>query len=332
MDKREPVVAFPRTPGIIGIDSYKKFAVLMPVISSENGLAVVFEVRAAKLKSQPGEVCFPGGSLEPGESEAGGGALPGVSLPTALVTLAPAALTPEKLEAALRAARLRRPFITMEDLQESVIKVLAGPEKKSRVVIQRERKLTAYHEAGHALVIHALDSQDPVHQITIVPRGMAGGMTIHLPKEDKSFQSKKELTDRIAVCLGGRCAEQLVLGDVSTGAGSDLQQASSIARNMVMRYGMSDRLGNVVFDSGHDEVFIGRSMAQAKSYSEEVAAQIDSEVKAIIDKAYHRCQEVLEAHREQLIRVAEYLLEYETMSAEDFTRVMGEPKAVLKQN
>lgn len=221
-------------------------------------------------------------------------------------------------EAALRAARLHQPFITMSDLQESVIKVLAGPEKKSRVVIQRERELTAYHEAGHALVIHALDTQDPVHQITIVPRGMAGGMTIHLPKEDKSFQSKRELTDRIAVCLGGRCAEQLVLGDISTGAGNDLQQASSIARKMIMRYGMSDRLGNVVFDSGHDEVFIGRNMAQAKSYSEEVAAVIDEEVKRMLDAAYSTCETILTRDRAYLEQVAQYLLEHENMDAETF--------------
>jgi len=221
-------------------------------------------------------------------------------------------------EAALRAARLKRPFISMEDLRESVIKVLAGPEKKSRVVIERERKLTAYHEAGHALVIHALPTQDPVHQITIVPRGMAGGMTIHLPKEDKSFQSKAELTDRIAVCLGGRCAEQLVLGDVSTGAGSDLQTASSIARQMVMRFGMSDRLGNVVYDSGHDEVFIGRSMAQAKTYSEETAKEIDEEVKKLLDAAYQTCEEILKRDRAYLDKVAAYLLEHESMDAETF--------------
>jgi len=221
-------------------------------------------------------------------------------------------------EAALRAAGRQQKFISMADFQESVIKVLAGPEKKSRVVIERERKLTAYHEAGHALVLRALPTQDPVHQITIVPRGMAGGMTIHLPKEDKSFQSKKELTDRIAVCLGGRCAEELVLGDVSTGAGSDLQTATAIARNMVMRYGMSERLGNVVFDSGHDEVFIGRDMAQAKSYSEEVAAVIDEEVKRLLDEAYAQCRLILDRDRAYLDKVAEYLLEHETMDARTF--------------
>ena len=227
-------------------------------------------------------------------------------------------------ESALRAARFHRPFIIKEDIEESVIKVLAGPEKKSRKVIERERRLTAYHEAGHALVIHALPTQDPVHQITIVPRGMAGGMTIHLPQEDKSFQSKKELTDRIAVCLGGRCAEEMVLGDISTGAGNDLQQASRIARNMVTRYGMSDKLGNVVFDSGHDEVFIGRSMAQAKSYSEETANLIDEEVKALLDEAYRVCQAILLRDRAKLEKVARYLLEHEVMDGKTFESIMKE--------
>ena len=225
-------------------------------------------------------------------------------------------------ESALRAARFRRPVITMEDIQESVIKVLAGPEKKSRAVIERERKLTAYHEAGHALVIHALPSQDPVHQITIIPRGMAGGMTIHLPKEDVTFRSKRELTDRIAVCLGGRCAEQLVLGDISTGAGNDLQRASHIARNMIMRYGMSEKLGNVVFDSGHDEVFIGRSMAQAKTYSEETANLIDEEVKRLLDEAYVTCETILSRDRALLDKVAQYLLEHEVMDAETFEKML----------
>ena len=235
-------------------------------------------------------------------------------------------------EGALLAARRGHKFITKGDLQEAVIKVIAGPEKKSRVVPLHERKLTAYHEAGHAVMHHCLESVDPVHQVTIVPRGQAGGMTISLPAEDKGYYSKRYMEEEIAALLGGRVAEELFLDDISTGASSDIQRASTMARRMVTVYGMSEKLGAVSFDSGHDEVFIGRSMAQAKSYSEEVAAQIDSEVQAIIDKAYHRCQEVLEAHREQLIRVAEYLLEYETMSAEDFTRVMGEPKAVLKQN
>ena len=229
-------------------------------------------------------------------------------------------------EAALLSARKRHRFIGMAELNEAVIKVIAGPEKKSRVVIQRERKLTAYHEAGHAIVIHDLPTQDPVHEITIIPRGMAGGMTISLPQEDVTFQSRQQLTEHIAVCLGGRAAEQLALGDISTGAGNDLQRASSIARNMVTRYGMSDKLGNVVFDSGHDEVFIGRSMAQTKNYSEEVAALIDEEVKALIDGAYARCGEILTRRRRELDIVAEYLLQYENMDAKTFAQVFTDPE------
>ena len=229
-------------------------------------------------------------------------------------------------EAALLSARKRHRFIGMAELNEAVIKVIAGPEKKSRVVIQRERKLTAYHEAGHAIVIHDLPTQDPVHEITIIPRGMAGGMTISLPQEDVTFQSRQQLTEHIAVCLGGRAAEQLALGDISTGAGNDLQRASSIARNMVTRYGMSDKLGNVVFDSGHDEVFIGRSMAQTKNYSEEVAALIDEEVKALIDGAYARCGEILTRRHRELDIVAEYLLQYENMDAKTFAQVFTDPE------
>ena len=231
-------------------------------------------------------------------------------------------------EAALLAARRRERFITRPDLHEAVIKVIAGPEKKSRVVIQRERKLTAYHEAGHAIVIHDLPTQDPVHEITIIPRGMAGGMTISLPQEDVTFQSRQQLTEHIAVCLGGRAAEQLALGDISTGAGNDLQKASAIARNMVTRYGMSDKVGNVVFDSGHDEVFIGRSMAQTKNYSEEVAALIDEEIRVLIDKAYDRCVEILSARRRELDFVADYLLKYENMDGDTFQLVFTDPAAV----
>ena len=234
-------------------------------------------------------------------------------------------------EGALLAARRGHKFITRDDLQEAVIKVIAGPEKKSRVVPLHERKLTAYHEAGHAVMHHCLESVDPVHQVTIVPRGQAGGMTISLPAEDKGYYSKRYMEEEIAALLGGRVAEELFLDDISTGASTDIQRATSMARRMVTVYGMSEKLGAVSFDSGHDEVFIGRSMAQAKSYSEEVAAQIDSEVKAIIDRGYHRCQEMLEAHRAQVTAVADYLLEYETMSAEDFIRVMGQPKATLSQ-
>ena len=234
-------------------------------------------------------------------------------------------------EGALLAARKNEKFITMDSLQEAVIKVIAGPEKKSRVVPEHERRLTAYHEAGHAVMHHCLESVDPVHQVTIIPRGQAGGMTISLPGEDRGYYSKRYMEEEIAALLGGRVAESLFLDDISTGASNDIQRASAMARKMVTTYGMSQRLGAVSFDSGHDEVFIGRSMAQAKTYSEEVAAQIDGEVKAIIDAAYRRCQEVLEAHRSQMEAVASYLLEHETMSGEDFTAVMGFPKAALAE-
>ncbi len=230
-------------------------------------------------------------------------------------------------EAALLAARADRRFITRADLHEAMLKVIAGPEKRSRVVTERARKLTAYHEAGHAVVIHELATADPVHQITIVPRGQAGGMTISLPQEDTAYQSKQELTEQIARCLGGRVAEQLVLGDISTGAGSDIQRASAIARNMVMRYGMSERLGSVVFETGHDEVFIGRSMAQAKTYSEEVAALIDQEVRALIDQAYADCEKILTRCRQELEITARYLLDHETMEAETFAKVFDDPLA-----
>ena len=179
----------------------------------------------------------------------------------------------------------------------------------------------------HAVVIHELSTADPVHQITIIPRGQAGGMTISLPDEDKAYQSRQELTEQIARCLGGRVAEQLVLGDISTGAGSDIQRASAIARNMVMRYGMSDKLGSVTFESGHDEVFIGRSMAQAKSYSEEVAALIDGEVRALIDGAYARCEDILTRCRRELEITARYLLDHEVMEGEVFAKVFDDPQA-----
>ena len=229
-------------------------------------------------------------------------------------------------EGALLSARRGQKFITMDMLQEAVVKVIAGPEKKSRVVPPHERRLTAYHEAGHAVMHHCLASVDPVHSVTIIPRGQAGGMTISLPGEDRGYYSRRYMEEEIAALLGGRTAEELFLGDISTGASNDLQRASAMARRMVTAYGMSERLGAVSYDSGHDEVFIGRSMAQAKSYSEEVAAQIDQEVKAIIDTGCRRCREVLEQYREQTERAAQYLLEHETMSGEDFAAVMGFPK------
>ena len=224
-------------------------------------------------------------------------------------------------EAALLAGRRSESFITMKDLQESIIKVIAGPEKHSRVIPERERRLTAYHEAGHAVVMHALPDLDPVHQITIVPRGEAGGMTIYLPDEDRSYLSRSYMLDRIAGLLGGRAAEQLVLGDISTGASNDISRATQMARKMVGTYGMSDRMGNAAFDAGHDEVFIGKSMAQTRPYSEKTAAEMDGEIRRIMDDAYARCTAILEQYRPQLVEVAEYLLANETMTAEEFEKV-----------
>ena len=227
-------------------------------------------------------------------------------------------------EAALLCARRGDQFITMADFEEAEIKVLAGPEKRSRVVPEHERKLTAYHEAGHAVVMHALPTHEPVHRITIVPRGHAGGMTISLPDEDHSYQSKRYMEEQIVSLLGGRAAEKLMLGDISTGASNDIERASHIARKMVMAYGMSEKLGSIAFESGHDEVFIGKTMGQTRSYSEKTAAEIDEEVKAIIDRAYARCEEILTARREALTVVAEYLLAHETMTGEEFERMVGE--------
>ena len=227
-------------------------------------------------------------------------------------------------EAALLCARRGDQFITMADFEEAEIKVLAGPEKRSRVVPEHERKLTAYHEAGHAVVMHALPTHEPVHRITIVPRGQAGGMTIALPDEDRAYQSKRYMEEQIVSLLGGRAAEKLMLGDISTGASNDIERASHIARKMVTAYGMSEKLGSIAFESGHDEVFIGKTMGQTRSYSEKTAAEIDDEVKAIIDRAYARCEEILTARREALTAVAEYLLAHETMTGEEFERMVGE--------
>ena len=231
-------------------------------------------------------------------------------------------------EGALLAARKDRSFITMGDLKEAEIKVIAGPEQKSRIIPRHERELTAYHEAGHAVVMHALPGQDPVSQITSVPRGQAGGMTISLPGEDRCYLSKQYMEDEIVALLGGRVAEQLCLGDISTGASNDIQRATAIARKMVASYGMSDKLGTVSFESGHDEVFLGRTMGQGRGYSEAVAAQIDEEVRRLVDEAYRRCEGLLTERRAQLENVAKYLLEHETMERDDFLSVVeGESAA-----
>ncbi|WP_312279768.1 ATP-dependent zinc metalloprotease FtsH [Oscillibacter sp.] len=225
-------------------------------------------------------------------------------------------------EGALLAARRNQKFITMADLKEAEIKVIAGPEKKSRVVPEHERRLTAFHEAGHAIVMHALPSHDPVNQISIVPRGQTGGMTISLPQEDRSYMSKRYLEEQIVALLGGRAAESLVLGDISTGAGNDIQRATRIAHKMVATYGMSEKLGTVSFESGHDEVFLGRAMGQGRSYSEQIAAQIDEEVRRIVTAAYDRCEMILRERRSQLDSVANFLLANETMSRQEFLTVV----------
>ena len=221
-------------------------------------------------------------------------------------------------EAALLTGRRGEKLITEDAIHQSVIKVIAGPEKHSRVIPEQERRLTAYHEAGHAVVIHALPHHDPVHQITIVPRGQSGGMTIFLPEEDRSYRSRSFMTEQIVSLLGGRAAEEMMLGDISTGASSDIQRATAIARKMVGTYGMSEKLGSVAFDAGTDEVFIGKSMGHTRPYSEQTAAAMDTEIRAIIDSAYDRCRAILAESKPQLEAVAAYLLEHETMDAEVF--------------
>ena len=222
-------------------------------------------------------------------------------------------------EAALLAVRRKHRFITMEDIDEAILKVQMGPEKKSRKMSEKARRLTAYHEAGHAVCGRFLEHVDPVHYITIIPRGAAGGFTLFRPQEDlENFKSRTEMFESIVMALGGRMAEKLFLDDISTGASGDIQQASSIARDMVMRYGMSDRLGPILYDSSDHSIFIGRDFGTTKSYSEETAGVIDEEVKSIFDSASALCEKILTEHREQLIAIAEYLLQHETMEAEEF--------------
>ena len=228
-------------------------------------------------------------------------------------------------EAALLAAGTNRAVITMKDMEEAMIKVIAGPEKRSRVVSTYERKLTAFHEAGHAIAMYCLPTQDPVHMITIVPRGMAGGMTISLPQDDQTFVSKSEMFETIVGFLGGRVAEQLKLDDISTGASNDIQRATAIARDMVSKYAMSDTLGPVCYSSGN-EVFIGRDYEKTKSYSEAVAGRIDDEVQSILTAAYQKCTDILKTHDDKLEAVASYLIAHNNMGRPQFEAVMeGKP-------
>lgn len=225
-------------------------------------------------------------------------------------------------EAALLAARRGRKAITEVDIEEATIKVVAGPEKKSKVITDKEKKLTAYHEAGHAIATYYCETQSPVHQISIIPRGMAGGFTMSLPEEDRSYRRKGEMKEEIVVLLGGRVAEKLVLDDISTGASNDIERASNIARNMVTRYGFSEKLGPIVYGQGDHEVFLGRDYGQERNYSENVAAEIDAEVREIIDTAYEKTKDILSAHMDQLDLVAKYLIVNEKVDGEVFKKLM----------
>ena len=236
-------------------------------------------------------------------------------------------------EAALLAARKGKHLIGMNDLEEAMIKVIVGPAKKSRVISEQEKRLTAYHEAGHAITTWVRQPDDPVHQISIIPSGRAGGYTLSFPKEDKSYMSRSMMENEIVTLLGGRVSEALILGDISTGASNDIQRASSIARQMVTKYGMSDLLGPILYgsESSSDEVFLGRDFNQTKNYSEETASLIDSEVKRIVTKAYEDAKETLEANMDRLHFVAAYLMKNEIMEEEQFRRAMTEPSVTIEE-
>ena len=227
-------------------------------------------------------------------------------------------------EAALLAARRNLMEIGEREIEDAMVKVTMGPEKRTRVRSEKENKLVAYHEAGHAVVSRFLPTQDPVHEISIVPRGMAGGYTMYRPTEDKNFMSKSEMEENIISLLGGRVAEQLILNDVSTGASNDIERATKIARSMVMKYGMSDRIGAILLGSNQEEVFIGRDFAQAKEYSEETAGIIDEEVKRIIDTAYSKAAQILRENIDKLHAVAHVLLEKEKITGDEFDQIFGE--------
>ena len=235
-------------------------------------------------------------------------------------------------EAALLTARKNKKAITQTEIEEAAIKVVVGTEKKTKVMSDHEKKLTAYHEAGHAICFYSCETQDPVHQISIIPRGMAGGYTMPLPTEDKSYASKREMEEDIIVGLGGRVAEALVMGDISTGASNDIQKVTKTATNMVVKYGMSEALGPINYTSGDGEIFIGRDMGHTKNYSEETAAKIDSEVHRIISEAYKKTEDILNSHISKLHEVAAYLIKNEKMTGEVFADMMAgtytEPVAV----
>ena len=225
-------------------------------------------------------------------------------------------------EAALLAARRNLKAITMAEIEEATIKVVVGTEKKSHVMTDHEKRLTANHEAGHAVATYYCPTQDPVHQISIIPRGMAGGYTMHLPTEDRSYQSRKEMKEDLVVLLGGRVAEALTLDDISTGASNDIERATKVARSMVTKYGMSEKLGPIQYGTDDSEPFLGRDMGHIRNYSEETASAIDNEIKMLVEDAYHKTERILTEHMDQLHEVAEFLFHNEKMSGEEFRAVM----------
>lgn len=226
-------------------------------------------------------------------------------------------------EAALLAARNNRKAITQPDIEEATIKVVAGPEKKSKVVSEEEKRLTAFHEAGHAVCTFHCKTQDPVHQVSIIPRGMAGGYTMSLPEHDRSFRTKTQMEEEIIVLLGGRVAEKIVLDEISTGASNDIERATDLARSMITRYGFSEKLGPIVYGHDNSEVFLGRDYSQGRNYSENVAAEIDGEIRELIDTSYENAKQILLNHRDQLDKVAHYLMEHEKIDGEDFYKLMN---------
>ncbi len=230
-------------------------------------------------------------------------------------------------EAALLAARNNLGRITMDIIDEATIKVIAGPEKKSKVISEEEKKLTAYHEAGHAVTARLLPNADPVHMVTIIPRGMAGGFTAYLPEEDRYYMTKSQMEDELVQLLGGRAAEALVLGDISTGAQNDIERATKLARRMVTHYGMSERLGPMTYGTDEEEVFVGRDFGRTRNYSEKVAAAIDEEMRSLIDKAYSKAEKLLKDNINILHRVAEALLEKETLDGKEFEKIFLEASA-----
>ena len=230
-------------------------------------------------------------------------------------------------EAALLTVRNKNKAITMNEIEEATIKVVMGTEKKSKKISDKEKKLTAYHEAGHAIATHYLEGQDPVHQVSIIPRGMAGGYTMSLPAEDKSYRIKSDMLDDIVVLLGGRVAEALVLGDISTGASNDIERATNIARDMVTRYGMSSELGPVCYSSGSHEVFLGRDYGSTQNYSDDVASLIDKEITRIVNGGYERCEAILKEHMDKLHILADYLIANEKIDADDFVKLIDGEKS-----